>query len=128
MTSGKGILQQLVVGLVFSFHPGIWGDHTVENIHHQNIKTLVPGMFLCIITFVCIVSFNIYGHPVRYVHNNCCHSLSGIEKNEAHMLKQLARGLMAAWAVWLTVATPNVCVTRKTLSGTVLGVEVQSEL
>lgn len=127
MTSGKGILQQLVVGLVFSFHPGIWGNHTVKNIHRQNIKTLVPGMFLWIITFVCIVSFNIYSHPVRYVHNNCCHSLSGIEKNEAHMPKQLARGLMAGWAVWLIVTTPNVYGTRKTPSGTVLGVEVQSE-
>lgn len=127
VTSGKGILQQLVVGLVFSFHPGIWGNHTVENIHRQNIKTLVPGMFLWIITFVCIVSFNIYSHPVRYVHNNCCHSLSGIEKNEAHMPKQLARGLMAGWAVWLIVTTPNVYGTRKTPSGTVLGVEVQSE-
>lgn len=84
-------------------------------------------MFLCIITFVCIVSFNIYSHPVRYIQNNCCRSLSGIEKNEAYVPKQLARGLMAGWAVWLIVAPPNVHTTRKTPSGTVLGVEVQRE-
>ena len=100
----------------FGFHPGIWGNHTVENIHSQNINTLVPGVFLCIITFVCIVSFNIYSHPVRYIHNYC-HSLSVIEKNEARVPKQLARGLMAGWAVWLIVATPNFYMTRKTQWG-----------
>lgn len=75
-------------------------------------------MFLCIITFVCIVSFNICSHPVRYIHN-CCRSLSVIEKNEAHVPKQLARGLMAGWAVWLTVATPNFYMTWKTQSGAI---------
>ena len=63
-----------------------------------------------------IFSFNIYSHPVRYIHN-CCHSLAVIEKNEARVPKQLARGLTAGWAVWLIVATPNFYMTRKTQWG-----------